>query len=94
MTDAEIIIALQETGLKLKKIAERAGLSVSYLTAIKRGERSFGELRREKLLQLLKGESATKSQTDTTLEQRLSRLETEVLILKTAIAALASGTKP
>ena len=95
MTDAEIILSCQRQGMKLIEIAEKIGVSTSYLTAIKRGEREFGGLRREVAVTLLKSFEKKQQSCSITAENnsRIDQIEAELTILKCAVAQLAARVK-
>ena len=95
MTDAEIILSCQHHGMKLIEIASKINVSTSYLTAIKRGEREFGDLRRARALSVLKSLDGTQQSCSTTKDQssRIELIEAELTVLKFAFAQLAERIK-
>ena len=95
MTDGEIILSCQNRGMKLIEIANKLRVSTSYLTAIKRGEREFGDLRRDTALSILKLLDDTQQSCSSTNNQsnRLEQIEAELTILKIALAQLSERIK-
>lgn len=95
MTDGEIILSCQNRGMKLIEIANKLRVSTSYLTAIKRGEREFGDLRRDTALSILKSLDDTQQSCSSTNNQsnRLEQIEAELTILKIALAQLSERIK-